>query len=339
MKRQLFYRALDAIPYSLPRRIWSGSGKTDGHRIAYVSGSPRSGTTWIAEMVEGISESRRFFEPCKGFFQKHQAEFGSRVSGGYTPHIGSSEEEEPALAAYLKRISKGEAPAQATRAFDPSRSVVENLRRIHRADCTLLKFTKIQRCIPWMSFNIDIRGAVILRNPLSTVNSMMRNAPSGYKAEMTSLQFSDALLEIVPGLSSFHGKEATRLQRLTLMTCLDMLVPLRSQLGPFQPVFVSYEDLCETPQLFRNLVLALGFDVVKPELIATSQKPSSTTKAGSNVLRGADPRTSWKRYLTDEDVDVIVSIVDRLGVDFYTDSFELDKPRIASLGIKLLAYE
>ncbi len=338
MNRKIFYRALDAVPYPLPRSLWSGSKDMDQHRVAYISGSPRSGTTWVAEMVEGISGSRRFFEPCKGFFQKHQTDFGSRVKGGYTPHIGSGEQEEAALAAYIKAISKGEPPAQATRAFDPNRGVIENLRRIRRADCTLLKFTKMQRCVPWMSFNVDLRGAVIMRNPLSTVSSMMRNAPNGYKADIDVLRFSNALLEILPGLSDFHGKEATRLQRLTVMVCLDMLVPLRSPLGPFQPVFVNYDDLCEKPELFRDLVLALGLDVENPDRIAMSKKPSSTTKAHSNVLRGGDPRTSWKRNLTDEDVATIESISERLGVDFYTESLALNKPKVDNLGIKLLGY-
>lgn len=322
----------------MPRKLWMSS-ELSPHRIAYVSGSPRSGTTWVAEMVENISGCRRFFEPCKGFFQKYEREFGSRVAGGYTPHIGSGNEEESALCKYLKEIALGEPPGQISRAFDPSRNVIDNIKRIRYADGTLLKFTKMQRCIPWMSFNIDIPGAVILRSPLATVNSMIRNVPSSYRAESVELEFSDALLKRFPGLLAFHGTVATRLQRLTVMTCLDMLVAVKSKLGPYAPIFVCYEDLCETPELFNNLVLKLGLHVKHPDEFVTANRPSSTTQVGSNVSRGEDPRISYKRNLTGDDINTILSVCERIGLDFFSEDSGLNKNVLRDQGLRVLGYE
>ena len=54
------------------------------------------------------------------------------------------------------------------------------------------------------------------------------------------------------------------------------------------------------------------------------RKPSKTTQTGSHVADGKNPLTFWQSKLSSGEVDEILDIVHRMGIDFYTEDLRLD---------------
>jgi hypothetical protein len=279
----------------------------------FISGSPRTGTTWVLEVIERMTGARRHWEPEKGFLTANARRYGTCADPGYTPSPDASAPEGRALQDFLLGVLDNACPRAAWRAFDPGRSLRDNVRTIAGGTRTIVKFVKVQRYLPWIISNSHARGVVILRDPLSTVASMARHAPPGYIPRPRPTSLASSVLDELPEARRYAGRDLERIERLAVMACADIHVA-RTAVSPNLRT-AHYEDLLDRPGAFSALVEFLGMDVPHRDDVSEIRRPSTTTRKDSGVRLGTDPRMGWKSILSPAEVDTVHRVMADFRID------------------------
>lgn len=266
----------------------------DIHNTIVVAGCPRSGTTWLAEMLSTIPNSCIIMEPLNlGWVPE------SRMVGlSWRTQIGP-DQDWPEVEDYVRRALTGRILNTATlsRAHP-----VQILRCRH----WIVKFVRANRLLGWLTRRFPTRPPVLLiRHPCAVVASQLR-VGSAWEAA-------------APG-------------DLARLWCEDYSAPLSlPPPHPWIPVF--YERLVRDGKAELERVFGgLGFEL--PRAATDRLKvPSSTTRAGSPVLTGEDPTSSWQSDLPGDVIEEVLQVVKESGLDFYSDKPEADYGRLGSWGL------
>ena len=332
-----FYRRVSAsrLTGALMHRFWDRGSQKSTHRPVFLSGSPRSGSSWSLETLEAILPARRHWEPVKGF--QHEIGYRNGPFGGIRPWI-DGEDDLPELQWRLRESLMGERPpAQVSRMYNPKEGVSGTLRRVLSPGVTILKFTAAQRLLPWIVGNIDCQGAMIVRNPLSIVASAkkMGSRVEGWGGLRSEERNDPALLQRFPAAAALEAEDLTNIRYLAIRTCLDLMVPLQDENCLKSLVVVPYESLTIEPSLFLAIASELGLG----ELLETDTvpvRPSATTVGDSNVLKKGNPNLSWQHRLEPWEIDQVQRVMDAFGINFYGESPECDLSRLKATGVQRL---
>lgn len=315
--------------------LWTLGSARQAEPPILISGSPRSGSTWLLETLERHFAARRNWEPVDGIEQHLGTPMGQRHFG-LRPYISPGETGHP-LAAPLLDIVDGGAPRQWRRAWNGKAGVLDNLRRIGGARQTVVKFTEAQRCLPFIARERDNRAVVILRNPLSVTASALTfggkrdfasEPPPGPVPEPRRLPAN--LLRDFPGLEKYAGRDMTRAQYIGLSTCIDMLVPLRDPVCREKYCFVAYEPLKAGEAEFDAILRYLGDDAgLSPQERASLAQPSARAREVSSL---AGARRDWEGRLSPQEVDEVLEIASDLGIDWYGDAPGIERAKVERSG-------
>jgi len=276
-----------------------------------VAGTPRSGTTWLAEVLTSLPGTGLVFEPL------HIANVPlARAAGfGWATYM-EPDTVWPEGEAFIRKVLEGRivcswtmSHMSMTRAFRPKRWIV--------------KFVNANLLLGWITSRFTVpRPAMIIRHPCATVASqlvhgwMLKHPPSW------------------PGLFASHPRLAEMVRSLSdpieflaAAWCIQSRVPLALP-SPRPLQVVSYERLVrhgesELERLFRGWGLA----VPQAALWRLAQH-SQTTKTYSALRRGGDPLLGWRRLLTREQIARILDLVNLFGLDFYSEEPEPDYDRL-----------
>ncbi len=313
----------------LARLAW----RLGSHRrpaVAFVSGPPRSGTTWVLEVMEELLAARRHWEPLNHL--QHRLGGPSPAFGGERPHL-AADAALPALEAFVRGVLAGGAPTAAHQMRNPRLGRLANLHRLATADVTLVKFVFAQRLLPWIARATDVRGVVLLRHPFAVVASMKAYAgrSADWGRETVEVVFDPALCRLCPGLETYRGRRVRRIEAYALDVAIDTLVPLADAACRERFVFAAYETLTADPGRFHDIARALDLGGRLREG-PIANRPSATTRADSNVLHGGDPNASWRRRLAADEVAAIAGVMAALGLDDYDSEGRIRVDRLARRG-------
>lgn len=196
-----------------------------------VVSTGRSGSTWVAEIVNYRQEYRLVFEPFRSDRVRRARDF---KLGQY---IDPADQDHP-LARHADALLAGRVRSWWTDRQNPRRIV---RRRI-------VKEIRITNLIPWIRARYpDMRIVYIVRNPVAVARSWLELDWSDGLDEFLA---QDALLacfdEIVDEIASV-ARRGDRFERLVLRWCLENAIPLRAQ--PSSDVhLVEYERLRDDPE-------------------------------------------------------------------------------------------
>jgi hypothetical protein len=103
-------------------------------------------------------------------------------------------------------------------------------------------------------------------------------------------------------------------EKHAVIWCVSNLVPLL-QFARGGLTTVLYERLCrhpefEVPRIFEAIEVPYRSDV-----FARIDRPSTTTRRSSAVVSGEDKVSHWKKALSPEQIDRILSVVQAFGLD------------------------
>lgn len=312
--------------------LWTLGSARQAEPPILISGSPRSGSTWLLEALERHFAARRNWEPVDGIEQHLGTPMGQRRFG-LRPYIGPEELDHP-LARLLLGVVDGDAPRQWRRAWSGKQGAATNLARIAGARRTVVKFTEAQRCLPFIARQRSNPAVVILRNPLSVTASALTfggkrdfasEPPAGPVPAPRRLPAN--LLRDFPALEKYADREMTRAQYIGLSTCIDMLVPLRDPGCREKYCFVAYEPLKAGDAEFDAILHYLGDDAgLSAQERASLAQPSARARAVS-ALDGA--RRDWEGRLSPQEVAQVLEIASDLGIDWYGDAPGIDRAALA----------
>ena len=261
-----------------------------------LCGSGRSGTTWLAEIINNDNNFRYMFEPFHPELVSLAKHFNARQ--------------------YLRASSKSpEYLLSASRIFSGR---VRNL-WIDRYNKKLLpakrliKDIRVNLLLKWIKTNFpDIPIIFVLRHPFSVACSRMRlgwedHLDDLFKQKELSEDFlSNCKANMIGGMGNF--------ERQILMWCIENYVPLTS-LSSDEIFIIFYENLFANPskevqRLFEHLNLSISnnlFDKIK--------NPSPMTKKFSPFVTEKDPLIYWKKKLNDEQCANAMKIMGEFGLN------------------------
>ncbi|MCX6667997.1 MAG: sulfotransferase domain-containing protein [Euryarchaeota archaeon] len=300
-----------------------------------IIGSPRSGTTWLMEILGTISGYTYLFEPLNPmwFPGSFEVGFSSRT-------YLKSESNWPEGEEYLRKIFTGRI-ANLPIKDNPMSDIfqgfsVNNLLTHLFSNRLIVKSVNMNRMFPWISQHFHLRGIFyIIRHPCAVIASQIKTGLYGYRPSFPPYfdvfptlenildevsKIDDFDLNLINKLKTIKTKE----EILAAVWCLDNYIIL-SQPKSNHWKLVIYEKLIkEGKQEIENLFYSIGERKIPKSAFNLLKKPSSvTTKESRKFIKRSDQQLSkWKNYLSEKQIDRILKIVSDFDIDLYSKDFE-----------------
>lgn len=306
-RRRAALRARRIWRRSLVRHLYRDPGGGVG-RSVLVAGTGRSGTTWLADLIDAAVPTRLLFEPF------HSRLVEAFRSFPYFPYLRPGEANEP-LRAFCERVFTGELRHpwvdQDVSHFRPRLRVVKEIRANLFLKWIRAQFPELP--IVW-----------IIRHPCAVVASRIRWEWATDGDIVPMLGQPTLVEDFLAPYGDLIERAARPEEKHAVIWALHHLVPLR-QLGGSDVCCVSFERLVKAPRREMARILGhLGLEAIRysDERVA---RPATTSLPSSAVVRGGDPVWQWKEDLSPEQADRVLRIVDGFGLsEPYTDALGPD---------------
>lgn len=316
-----------------------------------LAGSPRSGTTWLMEILRIIPRYTTLFEPLNPLYLPKSFEVGFRSRTYLPPEEDWSKGEE-----HLRKILTSR-PLYDFSSFE-KRDTKKNLHKMisnyldqlkpeilmHHlvGNKLLVKFIRLNRLLPWVAKRFQLRSMIfIIRHPCAVVDSQLKTGFCGYHPNNPPYRdIYPTQKNILDEASKIEGFNTSLLKRLKEIKtreeivaaswCLDNFIPL-SFPKPYPWTVVIYEKLMKDGvREINRLFNEIGEKHVRRSAFKHLKIPSMVIQKGeSEIVTKADIQLSkWKKSLSEKQIDRILSIVSAFGLDFYTENLEPDYNKI-----------
>ena len=328
-------KSIKIVKY-LDKILFINRAKVNIHDTIIILGTPRSGTTWLMEILNTIPEYTYLFEPINPVYSTEAFDVGftSRTYRLY-------DDEWPAGENFLKDIFSGHKFGFLS-SYKIKPEVI--MRRI-LGKKLIVKFIRLNRLLPWIAKRFQLRGIFfIIRHPCAVVASQLKTEVFGYHPKSPPYKGIFPPIEYVldeatkieglnPDLLNKLKKIKTKEEILALAWCLDNYVHL-SFPKPYPWTTIFYEKLIldgrkELTRIFKEID-----EKVPRSAIRLLREPSMLTmKNDLKVVDNIEEQLGkWKKNLSKKQIERILSIVSDFGLDFYTEEIE---PDYENFGVKI----
>lgn len=306
-------------------------GACDISDTIVVVGSPRSGTTWLLEILRLLPKYKAINEPLNRKKVRQNHGFYERTY--IHPDQSAPKQRECLLKVLTGQVEPFPLYRWSFREKTDMRQIIEHATH----NKLVVKFCRINRMIHWFDATFDVRGIVfIVRHPCAVVNSMLRygqweQASVQQRHEEDSALYINHLPESVQKV--FHpilDRISTHAEVLATLWCLDQHLSLVHH-NSYPWILVPYERLLlHGREELKRIATALGVEL-NPDMIGKLHEPSSSVK-GQLDQKAKRQLSKWKRRLSTCQINDILRVVDDAGLSsIYTDSIEPDYDRLNNL--------
>lgn len=287
-----------------------------------VSGSPRSGTTWLAELFTSAPGAEILWEPLHLRNQPDLKRLGFNWRTIIRP-----ERNWPEAKKVFNDILTG-------RRLNWHTASVCGIKGALGRKFWIVKFVRANGLLEWMADTFPIKTpCVIIRHPCAVVSSQMHrrtlHKTVTEKVALAKLRSGDSdgvtskFLELYPKFAPVLERVKTWEELLASSWCMDTYHIVSVSKNP-PWVLVPYEKLVTSGEpVLKSLLSFYGLPQSK-DLIRNLVRPSSTVVGGSNVAKGVNPLIGWRSKLDKAQVKRILSVVRDFGFNFYNHKSEPD---------------
>jgi hypothetical protein len=266
-----------------------------------LCGSGRSGTTWIAEILNNDNQFRYMFEPFHPKLVPIVSHFNSRQ--------------------YLRASNKNKKyifPATRILSGRIRNLWIDRYNKNMFPKKKLIKDIRINLLLRWIKTNFPgIRLIFMLRHPFAVASARIR---LGWKDHLYTFFEQKDLVEDFPFefFDERYGNVGV-FEKQIIMWCIENYVPITS-LREDEIYILFYENLYSEPlreleSLFNHLNLPGSKSVLEK-----IKKPSTMTKKNSPIIIGKDPLLHWRGDLSREQIYRGLKIMQSFGLDkIYSD--------------------
>jgi len=274
-----------------------------------IIGSPRTGTTWIMEILNNLPQYTTIFEPLHPIWFPRVKELKLSMR-----HYETADSDNGLLYDYLHKVFNGEVTSQRPR----YRLTFANILKRVTAKKLIVKFVRANRLVPWIVNNYNLRAVIfITRHPCATISSQFRTGYTGYDTE----RFIPSVVQVVEDafklgfesniLKKLEGLK-TEAEILAAIWAMDQIIPLREK---NEKIFIiSYEDLLFYPeQTITHLLRFLNEMNHYENIIKKVETPSMTSrKKSSKEVK----EVTWKDQITAVQIEEIRGVLEWFGISF-----------------------
>ena len=269
-----------------------------------VAGAARSGTTWLGDLIASQIPCRILFEPFNPDLVPEYRDFR------YFQYM-RSDSESPKFHAFARMVFTGKIR---------NRWVDRQNERIV-SEYRLIKEIRANLALKWLHDNFpEIPIIFIMRHPCAVVLSRMELGWATDSDIQPFLSQPDLMADYLCDYSELIRNVKTDEEKHAIIWSISNLVPLK-QFEPGELRIIYYEHLCTQPELeLPDIFTSIDqrYDATVMEKI---NRPSQTTRETSPIVSGTDKVSHWRKKLNPAQVDNILRVVKRFGLDnLYGDS-------------------
>lgn len=281
----------------------------DPSTAVMLAGKGRSGTTWMADVINYNNDYRFIFEPFHPEKVEMCRHFGKRK-------YLRPESEDPLFLQTVDAILRGNIRS----AWTDSRN-----RRFLLADKRLIKAVRANLFLKWLKVNFpQVPIIFAMRHPCAVVSSAMR---WGWVPALPLLMQQTELVEdfLEPFVDPINSAQDDFEQHV-FGWCIEHYVVLR-QFQPGKLHLLFYENLCDNPEEEIDRIFDFLGKEYDERVMKKIRQPSRTTIRQNRELiaSGKDLLDGWRKYISREQIRRCVEILEVFGLDqVYTDSSKPD---------------
>jgi hypothetical protein len=268
-----------------------------------ISGSPRGGTTWIAEAVaETFSSKRMLWEPLQeGNIHKSHINFSKR------PFVSDNNITGEQRIFFNKLLNAEFANAHTVRL----RESYFNLFRLLSSDKLIIKFVRGNGVVGWLAKEYKIpKPVIIVRHPCAVISSQLKMGSWEDHPHIDS-----ALYNINEKFIKYNDRNMELHKRLAVTWAADVTAAIYNKRNVH---IVFYGDIVlNSGGEFREVFSDWGSEELFEKFKLISLKSSSTSHSWSDHSSVKSKIESWKSRLNQKVINDVLNIVDDLGVTLY----------------------
>lgn len=292
---------------------------------------PRSGSTWLSELLLTIPNSCLFDEPLQrnhiespnelpDFATRKLKEVAELDFYFFQPIPRNAEDED--VKSMMKKLLKGEAVSIGM--YDDY-----GLHRLEKAEVFLIKFNYGMLLSSWLLKNFQVTALFLIRNPYACIASILQHQLSQKLIIPDEIKVPDFRYnEIYLQYESIYRSIKTPEEYYAFLWCLNFKEGFEKNKSG-SSLIVFYEDLLmdyeqEITRIFDHLKKP-----IPPEIFDLQLKPSSSTYDHSlKSIAGQDQLEAWKKHLTPRQKNNIGRIIKEFGIKIYEDTLLPNKALI-----------
>lgn len=270
-----------------------------------ITGSARSGTSWLSEIIGRQFRYRLLFEP--------EHEFNTKKGILIADQWIKNEKDSPKAHQYLKKVFANRVDCNWIAQLS-NRTYKRHLWPFIPKKY-IFKFVRANLSAGYMNASFQIPVIHIVRNPYDVLKSQQRvKFPWLYNLDHFKNQ-SD-LVALIKKEFDFDLNQMSNLSSLEMLTvrwCVENLLPLQvfeGHLHNYQ--VIRYEDLLESTEVFLKLCADFDLDPMK-NIEEEYLRPSSKTHPKSNIM---DAKRKYANFNEDE-IGQINGILDIFRCNLY----------------------
>jgi hypothetical protein len=261
-----------------------------------LSGTGRSGTTWVEEVINHDNSYRIIFEPFTG------RKLDILVGWENKQYLRPSNRD----AAYLKA-------ARAILSGKIKSPAIDHLNHRYFARRRIVKDIRTNLLLGWIKENFpQIPIILLLRHPCAVANSKLQ---LGWGCDLVELfRQTDLVTDFLSPFRERIDAAVDLFDRHILLWCIENYVPL-SQFAPGEALVVFYERLVLSPEEHIPRIMDHVGRPYSNDVIAMTKKPSAFARPHSTVFSGEDPLRSWEKHISRSQRKRAADILSWFGLD------------------------
>jgi hypothetical protein len=300
-------------------------GEANINDTIVISGAPRSGTTWLMEILETLPKYRSIFEPLHPRW--YPEVLSLKLFPPYSPYM-PLRAENPSLQEYLEKVLKGKVVSKR-----PIKLSINMLYKKLVSSKIIVKFIRANKLLHWMNSRFKVKGIyLIIRHPCATIASQLRSGI--HPLDTWSINdVKQHILKLITIAEEFRDKESL-LRKLGEISRIEEILAALWAINYYIPFYhryynslnyyhVIYEKLILDGEAELKNIFQYIDEEVPPNAYYMLKKPSEM--ASKDLVKDFQNQLNrWKRHLSREQIDNIIRIVNIFDLNFYDYSLEPD---------------
>lgn len=303
--------------------------KYDMQDTIILAGTPRSGTTWLSEVLNTIQRYTIIFEPLHPVWFPEAAQTGFQARTYLSPETTWLEGER-----YIEKVLCGRI---ATNRYEGITNIKNNM----LSNKLIVKFIRANRLLPWISVNFQVKKIILLiRHPCAVISSQIKSGYYGYNQASTHQDISpekkkimkeaQEIEKIAPHLIKKIEQATYREEILAAIWSLDNYIPLNSSSRSSYTV-VPYEKLVTQGASTMEYIFSEIGIKFSDKYTKHLTKPSKVASKDLKTVSGHQ-LAKWKKDLSKDQINRILDMVSAFGLELYNDRLEPDYKKLKKAG-------